>query len=109
MASTRGTYIVMFGTIRNPIASPAVSMEARDPVQLPYLYRNSSQRRRRTTRSASATIRRLIFDRPTRRSRKMMAPLQSGAPAQMRSIGHLDLEDVAAGANSIEVERLEAR
>ena len=62
--------------------------------------RSSSARSWTTTTSASATIRRLIFDWPMRRSRKVIGTSRIRAPARDGPERHLDLEDVATGMDA---------
>ena len=80
------------------------------PVQDPRRRRrpsSSSARSWTTTTSASTTIRRLIFDWPTRRSRKVIGISRMRAPPRLGAIRHLDLEDVAAGVDAVERDRRE--
>ena len=70
---------------------------------------SSSARSWTTTTSASTTIRRLIFDWPTRRSRNVIGTSRIRAPRAVRPEGHLDLEDVAAGVDAVERDRRQGR
>ena len=70
---------------------------------------SSSARSVTTTTSASTTIRRLIFDWPTRRSRNVIGISTTRAPRRDRPERHLDLEDVAAGVDAVERDRRQRR
>ena len=70
---------------------------------------SSSARSWTTTTSASTTIRRLIFDWPTRRSRNVIGISRMRAPARSGPERHLDLEDVAAGMDAVERDRRQRR
>ena len=64
---------------------------------------------RSTTNSASTTIRRLILDWPTRRSRNVIGTSIDAGAEPRGAVGHLDLEHVPARADAVERHGCEGR
>ena len=60
-----------------------------------------------TRSAASSTIEPVIFDSPTRRSRKTIGTSTTRNPARDRAVGGLDLEGVAERGDRLELDRLE--
>jgi len=80
----------------------------RSVAELLRLSRATRKRRRQTRVRASKKIEPDILERPTRRSTKRIGTSRTGIP-RAGSVGHLDLEPVAAGVDCPHVDALQGR